>query len=387
MKIKNLKIKKFNDFLNKIYTQYQDSPDICILKQVDSVKDLKGPLHIAWEITSDCNFKCIHCRAADNDSKLHKTSKFSLDEYKQVIDNMAELQLYTLGITGGEPFTHPHIFEIIDYCKSKKLNLIIYTNASLIDDKTAKFLSGVLDANDIMHVSLDGAIKEDNDKQRGQGTFERIINGIECLARHNVPLRLTIVPTTSNIEHITDIVDIAKKYNIKEISAVPLMNAGRAKDKNLMPEPTKLFDKEIEMIDKLEKNAPNIIYRGGIFGPVCFYKKVPGVCSAENFIKRKGNLRRICDAGTRQLFVDSNGNVYPCHLFASSIDFAIGNVFKTRIEDLWKSKKLTIFKEGIEMEKCSCLNCELWDLCNGGCMGLSWINNKTLTSPDPRCNK
>lgn len=262
--------------------------------------------------------------------------------------------------------------------------MIIYTNASKITDNIAKFLSDVLDKNDIIHVSLDGANKNDNDKQRGKDTYEQIIRGLDILSRYHLPIRLTIVPTIYNIEHITDIINIAEHYNVKELSAVPLMSAGRARNRTLSPNTQLLFKKELEMIDKLEGNK-NIWYRGGIFGPVCMYSQIPGLCNSEYFIKRQGNDKRICDAGTRQLFIDSNGDVYPCHLFAVDTEYLIGNIFSSSLAEIWSSDSLNKFKNGIEMQDTKCNSCKLWPLCNGGCMGLSWLETKRLNTADPRC--
>lgn len=368
--------------LRQKYIEIKKSPETIILQKAKSYEKIKGPFYVSWELTSACNFTCKHCRAANNLSRK-KVENLPWDKYKKVIDDLAENQISLLGITGGEPTLFPYFQDIVRYAKHQKIVITIYTNASNISEEVACNLSKCLTKDDLIHVSLDGGVEEDNDAQRGKGTFKRTIRGLAALAKYSLPIRLTIVPTIYNINNIDKIIDIAMKYNVKEVSAVPLMSAGRANEK-LRPDNNLLFKKEIAVLRKLEK-CVNIKYEGGIFGPVCVYSKYPELLKNVNFPQAFANDLRVCDAGTKQLFIDAQGNCFPCNLFASSEEFMLGNVFDTSISEIWQNKKLSIFKKGIEMEDEKCKKCKLWSLCNGGCMGLSWLNEKSLSLRDPRC--
>ena len=366
---------------NQKYTEVKELPETTILKRARSIEEIKGPFYVSWELTSDCNFACKHCRAANNLSR-EKMYYRPLEMYKNVIDDLAANQISLLGITGGEPTLFPYFRDIVSYTKQRKIVITIYTNASNISSEVVSTLSQCLTKDDLIHVSLDGGTEEDNDKQRGKGAFQKAIHGLEILTKHGLPIRLTIVPTIYNINNIEKIVDIALKYNIEVVSAVPLMAAGRATEK-LIPENRLLFEKEISILKKVHNSK--VKYEGGIFGPVCIFSKFPELVDNMYFPNASPNDRRICDAGTKQIFIDAQGNCFPCNLFASSEEFILGNIFNDSISEIWKSSKLSIFKSGIIMEDESCKKCKLWPLCNGGCMGLSWLNSNSLALRDPRC--
>jgi sulfatase maturation enzyme AslB (radical SAM superfamily) len=59
------------------------------------------PGHPAWEVTTACNLRCIHCHA---ESSKPGPNELSTDEGKRLIDSMAEIDEFrVLVYTGGEP--------------------------------------------------------------------------------------------------------------------------------------------------------------------------------------------------------------------------------------------------------------------------------------------
>jgi len=55
---------------------------------------------MAWEVTSKCNLKCVHCRSS---SDIHSPEgKFTLDKCYRLMDDIGDLQsllLYFLGVS------------------------------------------------------------------------------------------------------------------------------------------------------------------------------------------------------------------------------------------------------------------------------------------------
>lgn len=382
MSVKKEDIETICDFYKKLLTYQANSVETIIMQRAKNYCKIIAPFHVAWEITSNCNFQCIHCRAADNisNSGVYKTQ---LDELYSVVDDFKNNHIYSVGITGGEPFLFDYIFELLSKIRESNIKIILYTNASLIDYNIAQKLSKILSKEDVVHISLDGAIADDNDRQRGYGTFEKICSGLKYLSIYdNIYKRITLVPTIHNISNLPAIFRIADKYNVNEVSAVPLMTAGRAKKNKLTPSVEELLNAEIEMIQNSYKYK-NIKYLGGVFGPICLFKHLSEYSEKELFL-RESNSKRICDAGTRQLFIDSQGDVFPCNLFASCPEMKLGNIFKNKLENIWNSPLLEIFKNGITPNK-KCETCKVWNICNGGCMALSYLSKKSLSNRDPRC--
>lgn len=76
-------------------------------------------------MTEACPHDCFHCFTDKN----RKTLK--LNEIKNVIDQLAEANTYTIDFVGeGEPTIDKDFFEIIEYTSSKGINSVIYTDAA-----------------------------------------------------------------------------------------------------------------------------------------------------------------------------------------------------------------------------------------------------------------
>lgn len=84
-----------------------------------------GILIAQLNVTNACNEKCPMCNLWEEGSRM------PLDRAKLCMDRIADLGSFILTITGGEPFTHPDISDIIDYAHEKQFFLNLNTNASL----------------------------------------------------------------------------------------------------------------------------------------------------------------------------------------------------------------------------------------------------------------
>ncbi len=124
------------------------------------------PLIASLHITSKCNLRCVHCP----DSVTEESTEYiepSTSQWLTIMEDLKERGIIGLIIWGGEPMMLPRIEEIMDYA-NKNFITSFHTNG-MTDFSHIK-------ANTIF-VSLDG-MKETNDKIRGKGTFDKIIENI-----------------------------------------------------------------------------------------------------------------------------------------------------------------------------------------------------------------
>ena len=98
-------------------------------------------------LTKRCNLHCAFCDITNINEEM------SLGDAQKVIDNISKLKATLLVITGGEPFLHPQLFDIVKYAKNKGLKVCITTNGTLIDDNFEQIVDSKVD---VLSVSLDG---------------------------------------------------------------------------------------------------------------------------------------------------------------------------------------------------------------------------------------
>lgn len=102
-------------------------------------------IELCLEITDRCILNCIHCstnasRNLDNDEGL------KYDEICSIISDFCSCGGSILEISGGEPTLHPSLFKIVDFAKSKNLEVRLYTAGVAYDNKLGPLKEGLLES-------------------------------------------------------------------------------------------------------------------------------------------------------------------------------------------------------------------------------------------------
>ncbi|MCB9506763.1 MAG: radical SAM protein [Myxococcales bacterium] len=130
-----------------------------------------------------CNLACRHCFIScgpRNDSHAF----MDVAAAAAALRDAEARGVKDIYFTGGEPFLHPQIRELIDLALAVG-PLTILTNGMLIDAAMAAWLRERFDASRYsleLRVSLDGTSARSNDPVRGRGTFTAIVEALQRLA-------------------------------------------------------------------------------------------------------------------------------------------------------------------------------------------------------------
>lgn len=76
-----------------------------------------------------------------------------------------------------------------------------------------------------------------------------------------------------------------------------------------------------------------------------------------------------CQAGTRLVHIDWDGNVYPC----DALPIRLGNLLETPFERIWRSPERQRVVEAIHAALVDCGSCAAYSGCFGGCRGLAYL--------------
>ena len=115
-----------------------------------------------------CNLKCTHCFIScsptnDTHGMIQKERVF------EMLEKAKEKGVKEYYFTGGEPFLHPDLFELIE-ATLRQGPLTILTNGILISENKAKRLAEIAGNSEYsldLRISLDGMTAEENDEIRG----------------------------------------------------------------------------------------------------------------------------------------------------------------------------------------------------------------------------
>lgn len=182
---------------------------------------------IAIEVTAHCQQKCDYCYNAwreDNGAGMEAgTSKRLLARVDKLL---RALDVDHVTVTGGEPFAHRNIFELLELVKSHGVGIQIISNGGLIDDRVAERLA-TLDVH-YVQVTLDGSTKERHERHVGEGHFEPTLEGIRALRRHGVPVVGCCVVTKENASDVGAVLGMFKDLGARQIALSRFSPAGYA---------------------------------------------------------------------------------------------------------------------------------------------------------------
>jgi len=307
------------------------------LRKVDKVlgrdRLLSSPTSLQLECTTKCNLRCLMC---DSPIWDRRGMDMSFSDFKRIIDQFP--CLVTLNLQGmGEPLLNKDIFEMIAYCKSKKIMVFFTTNATLIDEKIAKKIvdSGL----DYLVVSVDGATPETFEKIRAGAKFDQVIENIKRVVaekkkKKSEKPRIVVhfCASEDNIEELPQVLKLAKEFGAVELEVGNILFWG----KDYLRE--KLSDKKIALnIDRAKKIINETKRDADRLGIDFFWL---GNKMNKVFTDRDLRLHadpRLCRQPFRSCFVTVDGYITYCSDIADPRITNFGNILTEDFRDIWNN--------------------------------------------------
>jgi len=318
------------------------------------------------ELTYSCSERCVHCynpgaiRNLTDVSHREDRSEMGIEDYRRIIDELYELGLVKLIITGGDPFSKPIIWDILDYVYRKNIAFDIYTNGYSITHDVDRLASLYPHA---VGISIYSGIAEDHDAiTRVKGSWKRSIEVAEMLSKLSVPLELKCCIMQPNIHSYYLVKDIADKLGACMQFEVNIVDSNDG-------------DKCARQL-RLTQDQLEIVLRDPYLG-------VYVGLDAPNFGKRtKEKDKNGCKAGGHSFCITPEGNLQPCCTFPMILgnvkDETIVSIISNNIElERWRKCTLNDYTECLKHEYCE--YCSI-------CSGQGYIQHRDyLKPPESSC--
>lgn len=169
-----------------------------------------------FELTYRCSEQCLHCYnmgATRNDNEVScrgSIKELSLEDYKRVIDELDSLGCYKVCLTGGDPFSHPHVWGIIDYLYQKEIAFDVFTNGQSITTNTERLVDYY---PRVVGLSVYSGIDEIHDRiTRIKGSLAKTLSVAKTLSDYGVPMAFKCVVMKPNLKSYHLVKDLAREY-------------------------------------------------------------------------------------------------------------------------------------------------------------------------------
>lgn len=329
--------------------------------------------HVMLVPTLGCPSNCSYCWSSEEGSPIMSIE--TIEEVVKWLKNFRDDGV-TFTFHGGEPLLAgaefykkalPLLSEGLSHLKPA---FALQTNLWKLTPELAR----VLAEYDIpIGSSIDGP-RELNDLQRGEGYFDKTMQGYKIARENGLTVRFITTFTSYSVEFKEDIFNffLDNGLTLKLHPALPSLRGENPGKWALDPEKygellIYLLDKYLENMDKIEVMNIDHLCK-------CVFTGMGSVCT---FVDCMGNT----------FAVGPDGSIYPCYRFVGMPEYVMGNVYDhPGIEDLAKSdawKLMHEFKEYVDRE---CKECPYIKYCRGGCPYNAIVPTEgKINGVDPHC--
>ncbi|MCW3050916.1 MAG: radical protein [Chthonomonadales bacterium] len=315
---------------------------------------MTGPLAVHLEVVAACNLTCTHCFAG---SLPRKERPLTLSEMEALFADMAQMGSFRLGLTGGEPLLRKDLFDIIDMATDYGLHPCLTTNGLLLTEEIAReFGKRKLVW---LNVSLEGASPATNDRVRGSGVFERVVEKLKLLSEHaRFTLAFTIMKT--NAEEIEACAEFAASVGASTAVFRPLYPVGIAEQhlEELMP----TFSQYNTALATLVARDGEEVRVIDPFSP-----------SLRTETQARTHTNHGCGAANSVCSVSVSGDVNPCSFLGSA--FVANNIRNQPLSTIWR--------EGQTFQEMRRLPGGTAETFSGGCRARALAFGGAVNAPDP----
>ncbi len=213
---------------------------------------------LCFEIIQKCPNNCRFCSSM---STINSKSIISLDTFKRTIDKFISLGgIKEISLSGGEPFLHPQLLEMVEYCKSKKIKTVIYTSGIIRRKKLSKEektglspaelkIINQIEENEYDHldrlmlkrlkeIGLDkmvfdfqaSEVDEYNYLMGTQNQYPHVLKSMLDTHFEGIESEIHFIPLKLNYKIFKEIVELAELSGVSRVSVLRFVPQGRGKD-------------------------------------------------------------------------------------------------------------------------------------------------------------
>jgi len=293
------------------------------------------------QVTQRCNLRCKYCVYSGNyNNRAHANMDMSFETAKKALDiylaASAEVERPVIGFYGGEPLLKMDLVEqCIDYVKEKvpgrNISYVMTTNATLLTLPIAEYL---YKNNFSLTVSLDGSKKEHDEYrvfQNGTGSFDTIMKNLRAVMKEYPELSIQFNSVYNPKHNYRDVKKYFEEGDIiadAQVGLDTVMPKSADEDINFSEEFYQIraydyFKLMLHMTGKLDKKHVSKL----VLGNKAFITRTYGQIAKNSILGESAHHGGPCIAGAKRLFVNAEGNFYPCERVSeTSSVMVIGHV-------------------------------------------------------------
>lgn len=274
---------------------------------------------VQWELTYRCNESCIHCynpgaaHIKGEKNLRNSFSEVSTNRAFEIIDELSQLGVFELTLSGGEVTLRKDFFEILSYARSKGFDVSIFTNALKFSDSMIDQIASYWPSS--IGVSIYSNDSSTHDEiTRVPGSHESSLRALQRFHDLGIKTNMKSILMKHTLPEHASIKDLAIN-----VGAVPQVEMNLSNGVDGANAPAMLAVDNFDELVLVAATPGSPLFVGG---------------ASENFGEVHKDMNSTpCAAGLSGLTISSEGNIYPC----TSLPIESGNILSDSISEIWKT--------------------------------------------------
>ncbi len=309
----------------------QLSGRLCRPELIELGMEFGFPTMINIELLRRCSENCVHCYVGEENLKLVEESpleKLSDYQLEQLFANLAELGVFLVAVTGGEPFVSKRLQKVLEILTAHGFLIEIFSNLqslpqwftdNLSEYSICRIQTSVYSSNPQVH---------DGITRRG-GSFKRTMSSIETLAGAGLYVEVATPLMVHNFDSRRETTHLFAEMGIPHNFSWPIVN-------EYYSCPT---------------GKPRLNISPSQFAT--FIGETPDFLIVQDFQEDVP----ICELGCSLLSISADGQVFPCSQFPVEVGRIIDDQNIASIYNSAEMEKFRQFKRpdaGLQSACCFC---------------------------------
>ena len=344
------------------------------------------PKSLDISLTGRCNLKCRYCFYADEMTGL---SDMPAERWHALFEEIGRLGVQNVCLSGGEVFTRPDLFELIDGVIANKMRYSILTNGTLITEDTLKaFEQGKRRLRlDSIQVSIDGSCAEIHDQSRPPKSFDRALRGLRLLKQAQFPVTVRVTVNRANVNDLPNVTRLLlEDVGLSGFSTNEADQMGSARCYGESTVLTRSERKQaMETLARLNREyAGRISANAGPLATATNFAEIDEArAQGKTGMPGRGKLCS-CGGVFTKMAILHDGTIVPCNMLPKLVMGVFGH---QSLAEVWRSSpavNVVRHRRQIPMLSLStCKDCSYAGFCNGGCPGSVMAKFGMLNARDP----
>ena len=330
-----------------------------------------------WMLTGKCNYNCLHCFNASDNSPL--MAEFTLEEAEKLLDEARMCGINAFTITGGEPMCHKDFLPIIEGIYKRGMFVEeLNTNGFYINQAVLDRMKEI-GCYPLIKISFDGLGHHDWLRNR-RGAEEDALRAIKLCVDNGFRVKAQTNVHRRNIESMLETARLLDEMGVYEMRIIRTTEAPRWNEnaKGATLDLDEYFDKMLdfvkEYISEEHKMVIDIWQLMTLFPTSRSYHLRTVACSEGEYRP----TRPVCPGNRGMVAVAADGNVFPCMQMSGYYEARndiLGNVKRSGLRPLLQMGKYLaeVCTTVGELAKVNaeCRECPYFKYCAGGCRAVA----------------